>query len=125
MSIYGEFLQDAKDIVADLGISGQTFDGTLTFKAMLSDPVQNQVFSAGGFNAETLHTVRLPAVNASWSLPDGSIGASGPTLSGESPVAGFAIGKKLVVGGRHVRISSRTHKPGSAWITLTVIEDSQ
>jgi len=125
MSLYAEFLADAKEEIADFGIAGQTFDGSLTFKAMLSDPVQNQVFGPGGFNHETLHTVRLPAVTASWSLPDGSIGASGPTLSGDVPVAAFALGKKLTFGDRNLRISSRIHKAGSAWITLTVIEDSQ
>ena len=125
MSLYSEFLQDAKDIVADLGIAGRTYDSSLTFKAMLSDPVLNQVLEAGGFNTQTMHTVRLPAVTASWSLPDGSIGASGATLSGTSPIAAFAIGKKVVVGGRNLRISSRTYKPSSAWITLSVIEDTQ
>jgi hypothetical protein len=40
-------------------------------------------------------------------------------------VLAFAIGKKVVVGGRHLRINGRTHKPGSAWITLVVIEDNQ
>jgi len=125
MSLYGEFLQDAKDMVADFGIDGRTFDSTLTFKALISDPVQNQVLGAGGFNNETLYTVRLPAVTASWSLPDGSNGASGATLASGAPIANFAIGKKVVVGDRHLRISGRTYKPASAWITLTVIEDSQ
>ena len=104
MSLYGEFLADAKEQIADFGISGQTFDGSLTFKAMLSDPVQNQVLNAGGFNYETLHTVRIPAVTASWSLPDGSIGASGATLSNGLPIAAFALGKKLTfeIGRAHV-----------------------
>ena len=125
MSLYSEFLQDAKDVTADFGIGGQTFDASLSFLCMLSDPVMNQTLEAGGFNTQTLHTVRLPAVTASWSLPDGSIGASGPTLTAGLPIALFAIGKKLTIGGRHLRISSRTFKPNSAWITLTVIEDTQ
>ena len=112
-------------MVADFGIEGSTFDSSLTFRAMLSDPVMNQTLEAGGFNTQTLHTVRLPAVTASWSLPDGSIGASGPTLTAGLPIALFAIGKKLTVGERNLRISSRTYKPNSAWITLTVIEDAQ
>ena len=125
MSLYSEFLQDAKDMVADFGIEGSTFDSSLTFRAMLSDPVQNQALVAGGFVAQTQHSVRLPATNASWSLPDGSIGASGPTLTDGAPIGNFAIGKKLVVGGRHLRINARTYKPGSAWITLVVIDDTQ
>lgn len=112
-------------MVADFGIEGMTFDTELTFKALVSDPVQTQVFQAGGYVDQTQHSVRLPAVTASWSLPDGSIGASGATLSGDSPVAAFSIGKKVIVGGRHLRINGRTHKPGSAWITLVVIEDNQ
>jgi hypothetical protein len=125
MSLYGEFLQDAKDMVADFGIDGMTFDTELTFKALVSDPVQTQVFQAGGYVEQTQHSVRLPAVTASWSLPDGSIGASGPTLGMGTPVAAFAIGKKVIVGGRNLRINGRTHKPGSAWITLVVIDDTQ
>ena len=125
MSLYGEFLQDAKDMVADFGIDGRTFDSTLTFKALVSDPAQTQVFQAGGYVEQTQHSVRLPAVTASWSLPDGSIGASGATLASGSPIANFAIGKKVVVGGRHLRINGRTYKPGSAWITLVVIDDTQ
>ena len=112
-------------MVADFGISGQTYDGTLIFKALVSDPVQTRVFQAGGYVDQTQHSVRLPAVTASWSLPDGSIGASGATLASGAPIANFAIGKKVVVGDRHLRINGRTYKPGSAWITLVVIEDNQ
>jgi hypothetical protein len=30
-----------------------------------------------------------------------------------------------VAGGKTVRITSQTYKPGSAWITLVVIDDNQ
>jgi hypothetical protein len=73
----------------------------------------------------TQYSVRLPAATASWSLPDGSIGASAATLSGGVPIPSLGIGKKLTVGGKVVRITSQTHKTASAWITLVVIDDSQ
>lgn len=125
MSLYSEFLPDAKEIVADLGIPGSTAGGALTFSCLISEPAYTTVLEAGGYCERTQYTVRLPAVNASWSLPDGSIKASGPTLAAGVPVAGLGIGKRLTVGGKVVRINSQTYKPGSAWITLVVIDADQ
>lgn len=125
MSLYPEFLPDAKEIVADLGIPGLTAGGALTFSCLISEPAYTTVLEAGGYNERTQYTVRLPAVTASWSLPDGSIGASGPTLAAGVPIAGLGIGKRLTVGGRVVRINSQTYKPASAWITLVVIDADQ
>jgi hypothetical protein len=73
----------------------------------------------------TQYSVRVPAVTASWSLPDGSIGASAALLSGGVPIASLGQGKKIVAGGKTVRITTQTYKPGSAWITLVVIDDNQ
>lgn len=125
MSLYPEFLPDAKEIIFDLGISGATAGSALTFQCLISEPAYTTVLEAGGYCERTQYTVRLPAVTASWSQPDGSNGASGPTLSGGVPVAGLGIGKKLTVGGKVVRINSQTYKPASAWITLVVIDADQ
>jgi hypothetical protein len=92
---------------------------------MLSDPAMTQSFEAGGFKEQTQHTVRLAAATASWSLPDGSNGASAAVISGGAPIASLAIGKKIVAGGKTLRITGQTYKPASAWITLVVIDDNQ
>jgi hypothetical protein len=125
MSLYSEFLDDSKEIVNDFGVTGSCNGGAITFMCMISDPVATQVFEAGGFCDRIQHTVRLPAVTASWSLPDGSNGASAALLSAGVPIASLGIGKKIVAGGKTVRINSQTFKPGSAWITLVVMDDSQ
>lgn len=125
MSLYAEFLPDAKEILADLGVAGSCNSAAITFKCMIGDPQMTQVLEAGGFVDKTMYTVRLAAANASWSLPDGSVGASAAVLSGGSPIASLGIGKKIVAGGKDVRITGQTHKPASAWITLQVIDDNQ
>lgn len=125
MSLYSEFLPDAKEMIADFGVTGSANSGTLTFKCLLSDPAVTQSFEAGGFVTQTQHTVRLPAVTASWSLPDGSNGASGAIISGGAPVASLGLGKKIVAGGKNLRVTGQTYKPGSAWLTLVVIDDDQ
>jgi len=126
MSLYGqEFLDDAKEMTYDFGIPCATAGSTVTFSALISEPAYTTVLESGGYCERTQYTVRLPAATASWTKPDGSNGASGPTLSAGVPVAGLGIGKKLTVGGKVVRINSQTYKPGSAWITLVVIDDNQ
>ena len=126
MSLYGkEFLDDAKEMVADYGVPGSTAGGTLTFQCLISDPAYTTVLEAGGYCERTQYSVRLPAVTASWSLPDGSLGASAATLSGGVPIASLGQGKKIVAGGKTVRVTTQTYKPGSAWITLVVIDDNQ
>lgn len=125
MSLYSEFLPDAKEMIADFGVAGSANSGALTFLCLLSDPAVTQSFEAGGFVTQTQHTVRLPASDASWSLPDGSNGASGAIISGGAPVASLAIGKKIVAGGKNLRVTGQTYKPGSAWLTLVVIDDDQ
>ena len=125
VSLYSEFLPDAKEILADLGVAGSCNNGSITFVCMLSDPAVTQVFEAGGFCERTQHTVRLAAATASWSLPDGSTVASAAVISSGSPIASLAIGKKIVAGGKTLRITGQTYKPASAWITLVVIDDNQ
>ena len=125
VSLYSEFLPDAKEILADLGVAGSCNNGAITFVCMLSDPAITQSFEAGGFKEQTQHTVRLAAATASWSLPDGSNGASAAVISGGAPIASLAIGKKIVAGGKTLRITGQTYKPASAWITLVVIDDNQ
>jgi hypothetical protein len=125
MSLYSEFAQDAKDMVADFGVAGSANSGAITFSCLISDPAVSTVLEAGGYCERTQYTVRLPAVTASWSQPDGSIGASAATLSSGAPIASLAQGKKIVAGGKTVRITTQTYKPGSAWITLVVIDDNQ
>ena len=126
MSLYGsELLNDAKEMIDDFGVAGSANSGALTFKCLLSEPQVTQAFEAGGFLTQTQHTVRLPAADASWSLPDGSNGASGAIISGGAPVASLAIGKKIVAGGKNLRVTGQTYKPGSAWVTLLVIHEDQ
>lgn len=126
MSLYGtEFINDAKEMVADFGVAGSANSGAITFSCLISDPAVSTVLEAGGYCERTQYSVRLPAVTASWSLPDGSIGSSAATLSSGSPVLALGIGKKLTVGGKVVRITTQTYKPGSAYITLVVIDDNQ
>lgn len=125
MSLYADFLPDAKEVMADLGVAGSCNGGAITFLCMIGDPVQTQVLEAGGFCDRTLYSVRLVAETASWALPDGSNGASAAVLSGGSPIASLGIGKKIVAGGKTVRITSQSYKPGAAWISLQVIDDSQ
>ena len=125
MSLYSEFLPDAKEVLADLGVAGSCNGGAITFVCMLSDPAVTQVFEAGGFCERTQHTVRLAAATASWSQPDGSNGASAAIISSGAPIASLAIGKKIVAGGKNLRITGQTYKPGSAWVTLVVIDENQ
>jgi hypothetical protein len=125
MSLYSEFLPDAKEMIADFGVAGSANSGAITFKCLISDPAVQTVLEAGGYMERTQYNVRLPAATASWSLPDGSTGASTAIIVSGSPIASLAQGKKIVAGGKNVRITTQTYKPGSAWVTLVVIDDNQ
>jgi hypothetical protein len=125
MSLYAEFLPDAKEMIADFGVAGSANSGAITFKCLISDPAVQTVLEAGGYMERTQYNVRIPAANASWSLPDGSIGASTAIIVSGSPIASLAQGKKIVAGGKTVRITTQTYKPASAWVTLVVIDDNQ
>ncbi len=125
MSLYAEFLPDAKEMIADFGVAGSANSGAITFKCLISDPAVQTVLEAGGYMERTQYNVRLPAATASWSLPDGSIGASSAIIVSGSPIPSLAQGKKIVAGGKNVRVTTQTYKPGSAWVTLVVIDDNQ
>ncbi len=126
MSLYGdELLNDAKEMIADFGVSGSANSGAITFSCLISDPAVATVLESGGYCERTQYTVRIPAATASWSLPDGSNGASAAIISGGAPIASLAQGKKIVAGGKTVRITTQTYKPASAWVTLVVIDDNQ
>ena len=125
MSLYSEFLPDAKEMIADFGVAGSANSGAITFSCLISDPAVATVLEAGGYCERTQYTVRIPAATASWSQPDGSNGASAAIISGGAPIASLAQGKKIVAGGKTVRITTQTYKPGSAWVTLVVIDDNQ
>jgi hypothetical protein len=125
MSLYAEFLPDAKEMIADFGVAGSANSGAITFKCLISDPAVQTVLEAGGYMERTQYNVRIPAATASWSLPDGSIGASTAIIVSGSPIASLAQGKKIVAGGKTVRITTQTYKPSSAWVTLVVIDDNQ
>lgn len=124
MSIYSEFADDAKEMLADFGVAG-SINGGPTFLCLISDPVQTQVLEAGGYCDRTQFSVKVTATTSAWTASDGRVGASGALLSGGNPIAGLAIGKKITAGGKSVRITSQTYKPGSAWIILVVIDDNQ
>ena len=125
MSLYSEFLADAKEMVDDFGVAGSANSGAITFSCLISDPAVQTVLEAGGYCERTQYNVRIPAATASWTKPDGSIGASAALLSGGAPIASLGQGKKIVAGGKTVRITTQTYKPGSAWVTLVVIDDNQ
>ena len=125
MSLYAEFLADAKEIIADLGVAGSASSGAKTFKCMITDPAVTTDLEAGGYCERTQYLVRLPAATASWSLPDGSIGASSSTVGAGAVNPLFRQGAKMTIGGRGVRITTQTYKPGSAWVTLLVIDENQ
>jgi hypothetical protein len=40
-------------------------------------------------------------------------------------VASLLIGKKIVAGGKNLRVKAYSYKPGSAWVTLNVIHEDQ
>jgi hypothetical protein len=131
MSLYADFLADAKEMIADFGIAGSATSlpglgqGSITFQCLISDPAMMTVLEAGGYVERTQYSVRLPAVTASWSLPDGSIGASSATVGAGAVNPLFRQGAKMTIGGRGVRITTQTYKPASDWVTLIVIDDNQ
>lgn len=132
MSLYGEeLLNDAKEMIADFGVAGSATSlpglgqGSITFQCLISDPAISTVLEAGGYCERTQYSVRLPAATASWSLPDGSIGASAAVVGGGAVGPLFRQGAKLTIGDKVVRITTQTYKPNSAWVTLIVIDDNQ
>jgi hypothetical protein len=125
MSIYSDFLNDAKEILSDFGIESSSNSGSINFLSMISDPVLTQVLDPGGYCEKTQFSVKVAASPAQWIAADGRVGASTGLLVSGNPHQSLSFGKKLVVGGKGVRINSVTYKPGSSWIILVVIDDNQ
>ena len=46
MSLYSEFLADAKEMIADFGVAGSANAGAITFKCLISDPAVSTVLEA-------------------------------------------------------------------------------
>ena len=125
MSLYSEFLADAKEMIADFGVAGSANSGAITFSCLISDPAVATVLESGGYCERTQYSVRLPAATAAWTKPDGSTGASTAIIASGAVIPSLGQGKKIVAGGKTVRITTQTYKPGSAWVTLIVIDDNQ
>ena len=111
-------------MLADFGVAGSIPSGP-TFLCLISDPVLTQVLEAGGYCDRTQFSVKVTATTSAWTASDGRVGASAALLSGGNPISALSIGKKITAGGKSVRITSQTYKPGSAWIILVVIDDNQ
>ena len=111
-------------MLADFGVAGSATGG-ITFLCLISDPVLTQVLEAGGYQDRTQFSVKVTATTSAWTASDGRTGASAALLSSNLPISALAIGKKITAGGKSVRITSQTYKPGSAWIILVVIDDNQ
>lgn len=124
MSLYSEFLPDAKEMIADFGIPLVLATGE-TFLAMASDPVVNQTLEAGGFLEQTSFTVKVVATTSAWNTPSGAVGGSTGSLSAGVAISPLSIGKKATIANVGVRIVASQYKPSSAWVILTVHTDDQ
>ncbi len=49
MSLYSEFLADAKEMIADFGVAGSANSGAITFSCLISDPAVATVLESGGY----------------------------------------------------------------------------
>jgi hypothetical protein len=125
MALYPDFLDDAKEMLADFGVAGSSNSGAITFLCLISDPMQTQVLEAGGYCDRTQFSVKVATATSSWTASDGRVGASTGLLVSGAPHSSLGFGKKIIAGSKTVRVNSVTYKPGSAWITLVVIDDNQ
>jgi hypothetical protein len=126
MSLYadGTFLDDAKTILADLGVTFTDSAGN-NFLAMVTDPSVTQALQAGGFLEQTSFTAKVAAAPAAWTASDGRVGGSVAALSGGVAISTLATGKTASVANLGVRIVATSHKPGSAWVILQLTTDTQ
>lgn len=119
-----ELIADAKAIVSDMEDLAQTWTavgGNPSFQVLIGDPMVSQELTAGGYKESVSHSARVVASPASWETSYGATCAA--AMSSGSPVAALAIGKVLVAteqANRQYRVMGVSHKPGSAWVTLTV-----
>lgn len=123
MSLYSEFTADAKEMLSDFGISATV--GANSFLVLVSDPAVSPTLDAGGFVERLSWTVRFAAATGSWTASDGRVGGQVATLSSGAPISALNVGKKLTVNGKVVRVTAQAYKSGSAWITLTVVDDAE
>lgn len=124
MSIYAEFLPDAKEMLEEFGVLCSV-DTDKSCLAMISDPVLTQVLEAGGYCDRLQFTLKVAAASTEWTTSDLELGSNFATIINGSPVSDFTIGKKISIDNRIVRINSLTHKPGSAWIIMVVVDENQ
>ena len=124
MSIYAEFLPDAKEMLEEFGILC-SLDQSRSCLAMISDPVQTQVLEAGGYCDKLQFTLKIAAADDEWNTSDLELGSNFAAIVNGSPISDFEIGKKLSIDNKTVRINSLTYKPGSAWIIMVVIDENQ
>jgi hypothetical protein len=124
MSIYAEFLPDAKEMLEEFGILCSV-DPDKSCLAMISDPVLTQVLEAGGYCDKLQFTLKIAAATEEWTTSDLELGSNFAAIINGSPISNFQIGNKLSIDNRVVRINSLTHKPGSAWITMVVVDENQ
>ena len=123
--LYPDFLDDAKDMLSDFGVAGSSNSGAITFLCMITDPVLTSVLEAGGYCEKYQFSVKVCASESAWTAEDGRTGASTGLLVSGSPHSSLGIGKKIIAGGKTVRVNSLTYKPGSAWVQLQVQDDNQ
>ena len=123
--LYHDFLDDAKQILSDFGVAGSSNSGAITFLCNITEPTLTSVLEAGGYCEKYQFSVKVCASDSGWTADDGRTGASTGLLVSGAPHSSLAIGKKIVAGGKTVRVNSLTYKPGSAWIILNVQDDNQ
>lgn len=124
MSLYPDFLPDAKEMLDEFGVPLTCPTGE-SFMAMVSDPMIQQTLEAGGFLNQTSFTIKVAATTAAWTTASGLVGASTGSLSGGVAISPLTIGKKVTAANLGLRIVSSQYKPGSAWVILTVHTDAQ
>ena len=124
MSLYPDFLPDAKEMLDEFGIPMTCSTGE-SFMAMISDPMVQQTLEAGGFLQTTSFTLKVAATPSSWTTASGLVGGSTGSLSGGVAISPLSIGKKVTAANLGLRIASSQYKPGSAWVILTVQTDVQ
>jgi hypothetical protein len=124
MDLYPTFLADAKEMLNEFGIPMTCPTGE-AFRVMVSDPSIQQTLDAGGFVNQTSFTLKVAATTSAWTTADGLVGGSTGSLTGEVAITPLTIGKKVTAANLGLRIVGSQHKPGSAWVILTVHTDTQ
>ena len=98
-------LADAQAVVAEIGQN--VIINSVTYAATVSEAVLTQSFESGGLMDKISTLVKIPA-----------------TTSALAQKSYMAIGKTLTWDNNLYRVTGFNHKPGSAWIQLSV-QDAQ